>query len=186
MELILASSSPRRKEILNKFNYSFKVIPSNSDEVMDKKLNVYDNVLNVSYKKAISVFKDHLDSIVLSCDTIVALDGVIYGKPKDKNDAFKMLKSLNNKTHEVISACTILYKDLEYKFYDISYVTFKNNSDSEIEKYIDTKEPMDKAGSYAIQGIGKCLIKDYKGSLYNIIGLPIEKVKPILDELIGE
>ena len=185
MELILASKSPRRKEILSRLGYTFKIESKNTDETMDETLDVYQNVMNTAYKKAHAVFLDNKESVVLGCDTIVVLDNKIYGKPKDKEDAIETLKLLNNKTHSVISGVAIILKNKEYKFYVKSDVTFKNNTDKEIEDYVLSGEPMDKAGSYAIQGLGKGLIECYTGSYDNIVGLPSLEVDKILKEVLA-
>lgn len=181
MKLILASSSPRRKDILTEYGYRFEILSSEADETMSTNKTPSENVKIVGMRKAKAIgnFKD---TIVLGCDTIVVLDGKIYGKPKDDKDAFDMLKSLSGKVHQVISGVALIYNDDEYNFSVVSSVKFKDLTDDEINKYISTKEPFGKAGSYAIQGIGRNLIESYEGSLNNIIGLPIEDVKPILDK----
>ncbi len=186
MHLILASGSLRRKEILEEFKINFEVIVPNIDESMDDMKTPYENVKMVALKKAKSVKENHNDSVVLACDTVVVLDGKIYGKPKSRSDAYEMLSKFSNKTHEVISGVAILANGYESNFYTVSYVTFKELTDEQINKYLDTDEPYDKAGSYAIQGKGRDLIKGYSGSLYNIIGLPIEDVKLKLDEILGD
>lgn len=186
MQLILASGSPRRYEILTEFGYKFKVLVPNVDEKMDENKTPYENVKEVSYKKASAVFNNVKDALVIACDTVVSLDGVIYGKPKDKNDAYRMIETFSGKTHEVISGVTIMSKNKTYNFYTVSKVTFKTLSNEEILAYVSTEEPYDKAGAYAIQGAGRALISHYEGSLYNIIGLPIEDIKPKLVELLGE
>ena len=181
MELILASSSPRRRDILNEFDYKFNIITKPIDETMDDKMSPIDNVKAVALKKAKTIGLQH-DKIVIGCDTIVVLDNKIYGKPKDKKMAFDMLKSLSGRTHSVISGVAILFNKDVYNFAVESKVYFKDLTDSIIEEYIETKEPMDKAGAYAIQGIGAKLVLKHEGSLNNIIGLPIEDIKPILDK----
>lgn len=186
MKLILASNSPRRKELLSKFNYPFEIHVSNVDETMDKDKDFIENTKEVSKRKALAVYNIYEDSVVLACDTIVVFEGRVYGKPKDDLDAINTLKLLSGKTHEVVSAVTIIYSDKIIEFYDTSYVTFKNLTLKEIEEYVATGEPKDKAGSYAIQGIGRKLISKYEGSLDNIIGLPTEKLKPYLVKIFGE
>jgi len=184
MKLYLASKSPRRKEILTNAKYEFIIESKETAEIMSDKLSVYQNVLNVSYEKARQVFLDHQDSCVLGCDTIVVYNNKIYGKPKSREDALETLKLLNGNTHSVISGVAIITKDKEYRFYVESHVTFKNNSLSDLIEYVNTNEPLDKAGSYAIQGLGNKLIEGYTGSYENIVGLPIEEVKKVLDEVL--
>ncbi len=184
MKLYLASKSPRRKELLSKLGYTFEIESKDTDETMDPDLDIVTNCLNVSFRKAMAVFMCHPDSCVLGCDTIVVFNNKIYGKPKSEEDAFNTLKLLNNNTHQVISAVNILTPSRAYSFAVTSYVTFKNNTDEEILNYVKTKECMDKAGSYAIQGLGKDLIKEYSGELDNIIGLPTKEVDNILKEVL--
>ena len=184
MKLILASKSPRRKEILSRLGYEYTIESLDTDETMDPNKDIISNVLEVSYKKAKAVFDIHSNSCVLGCDTIVVYNNKIYGKPKSRVDAINTLKLLNNNTHSVISAVNILTPNKNYSFYVESKVTFKNNTLKEIEEYVDTKEPMDKAGSYAIQGLGAKLIKSYSGELDNIIGLPSKEVDEILKEVL--
>ncbi len=185
MELILASKSPRRCEILTRLGYKFTILSENTDETMDPNLNVYDNVIDTAYRKANAVFMTHKDACVLGCDTIVVFNNKIYGKPKSELDAINTLSLLNNNTHSVISGVCIITKSKTYKFYVESKVTFKNNSIEKIKEYVASLEPMDKAGSYAIQGLGKELIESFSGSLDNIIGLPSKEVKQILDEVLA-
>lgn len=181
VKLILASSSPRRKDILNEFNYKFDIIVANADETMDDSLSAIDNVKSVALRKAKAIGKMN-DSIVLGCDTIVVIDGKRLGKPHSKDEAYSMLKSLSGRMHEVVSGVAIIFNDEIHNFATTSKVYFKNISDDEIWDYISTNEPMDKAGAYAIQGIGGKFVDHFEGSEYNIIGLPIEDIKPILDK----
>lgn len=181
--IILRSGSPRRKELLEREHYTFKIIVSDIDETMDTKKTPYENVKTLGLKKASFEQEKYYGNILIGCDTIVVLEGVIYGKPKDELDAFRMLKNLSNRTHQVMSGVGIIYKEKVYNFVCVSYVTFKDLSVEEILNYIKTKECFGKAGSYAIQGIGKSLISKYEGSLDNIIGLPMEEIKKVLDEI---
>ena len=180
MKIILASNSPRRKELLEKNNIDFKVIVSNVNETLDESLSVYDNVKRLALLKATDVFNLYRDEIVLAADTIVVYDNIILGKPKDEEDAFRMLKLLSGKTHEVITAVAVIYKDVKLVEYEVSKVEFRNITDLEILDYIKTKEPMDKAGSYAIQGIGSKFVLKHEGEFDNIVGLPINLVKKLL------
>lgn len=181
--IILRSGSPRRKELLEREHYSFEIIVSDIDETMDADKTPYENVKALGLKKATFEQEKYYGSILIGCDTIVVLDGVIYGKPKDEVDAFQMLRNLSNRTHQVLSGVGIIYKEKVYNFVCVSYVTFKNLSTEDILNYIKTKECFGKAGSYAIQGIGRNLIQKYEGSLDNIIGLPIDEIKKVLDEI---
>lgn len=174
--IILASKSERRIELLKDANVNFKVVSSNIEEKLDNNLSPLENVLNLAKLKALNVFENNKEAIVIAADTIVLYDDKIFGKPKDSDDAFNMLKELNNKTHKVITAVCIKSKNREELFYNTTKVTFKNLSDFDILNYINTKEPFGKAGSYAIQGIGKNLIDTYEGDFFNVVGLPLKDV----------
>ncbi|MCR5349826.1 MAG: Maf family protein [Acholeplasmatales bacterium] len=184
-KIILKSSSPRRKELLANMGYEFEIKAYDVDESFDKSLTIVDNVKRLGFLKA-SVNKD-LDygSILIGCDTIVVLDNKIFGKPKDKEDAFNMLRALSGKTHMVMSGLCVIYKNYVFNDCEISYVKFKELSDDEINEYIDTEEPFGKAGAYAIQGLGFNLVDEYRGSLNNIIGLPTEMLGKVLGEING-
>lgn len=185
MKIILRSASPRRKELLEKAGYEFIIDVADIDETMDSNLSAMDNVKRLGLMKASPNKEKYYGDILIGCDTIVVYDGVIYGKPVDKDDAYKTLKLLSNQTHQVMSGVGIIYKEKEYNFVCISNVTFKELSDEDIWNYINTGECFGKAGSYAIQGIGGALVDHYDGSLENIIGLPIDEVKEVLGEIYG-
>lgn len=183
--IILASNSPRRKELMEKYiTPDFLIIPSDVDEKIDDSLSPIDNTVNIAKSKGEYVFKNHQEDIVISCDTTVYIENKIYGKPKDEEDAFHMLKELSNKTHHVITAYWIFKKEKIINGYVISDVTFYDLSDEIIKGYIDTKSPFDKAGGYGIQDeYSKHIVKGYKGSLSNIIGFPYEDIKKALEGL---
>ncbi|CDE26912.1 maf-like protein FUAG_01541 [Clostridium sp. CAG:307] len=186
MKLILASKSPRRKEILQREGFTFEIVSKNTDETMDANLSPYQNVMNVARKKGEAVASLFPNEVVLSTDTIVCLDGKIYGKPKDRKDAYNTLATFSGMTHEVVSGVSIISKKLNMTMYVKSYVTFKKLTKEMIDDYLKTDEPYDKAGSYAIQGEGRSLIEGYSGSLDNIIGLPIEYIKDMLRVMLNE
>lgn len=183
MSIILASQSPRRKELLSSVKLDFKVIVSDYDEIFKPNLNIEDNIVENAYGKAKTIFDKHQDDIVIGCDTMVVYNNHALGKPKNRDEAFTMLKMLSNQTHRVISGVAILSKQQEYKFYEETYVTFYPLSDELINTYLDTNEYVDKAGSYGIQGIGKILVKEIKGDYYNVVGLPISKIYHLLSEI---
>lgn len=185
MKLILASGSPRRKEILEENNFSFDVIIPQVDETMDLKKTPFENVKMVSLRKAKAIL-GHEEDVILACDTIVVLDNTIYGKPKSKEDAYNMLKKFSGNTHQVISGVAIVKGNQIFNEAIVSQVTFKELSDLEINAYLQTNEPYDKAGAYAIQGIARKFVEKFEGSLNNIIGLPIEDIKDILKKWLGE
>lgn len=181
---ILASASPRRKEILELVGLEFKIIPSNFDEsTIEFKGNLNEYSKKLSYYKAKDVFESNQEDIIIASDTIVCINNEILGKPKDKTDAFRMLKLLQNKKHIVLTSVCIMAKNKNYTFISKNYVTFDKMSDDEIIAYIETKEPMDKAGAYAIQGYAAKYIKSIHGDFYGIMGLPISKVMKYLKKI---
>lgn len=177
MNIVLASSSPRRKEILINAGYKFSIYPSSYDENITGKIYSKELVEDCAYNKAKDVFKKNKDSIVVSADTVVVVENIILGKPKDKNDAFLTLKQLSDKTHFVATSFCILSKNKILKDTDITYVTFRKLTDEEILNYINTKNPLDKAGSYGIQDEGFDFYTKINGSINNVIGFPIELFK---------
>lgn len=184
-QIILRSSSPRRKELLERENYQFQIIPSDIDETIDDRISPYENVKNLGLRKAQFEQEKYYGKILIGCDTIVVLDDIIYGKPHSDAEAYAVLKALSGDTHQVMSGVGIVYKEHIFNFVCTSNVTFKNLTDKEIWEYIKTKECFGKAGSYAIQGIGRALIASFEGSLDNIIGLPIKEIKEVLDQIYG-
>ncbi|MDE7161264.1 MAG: Maf family protein [Anaeroplasmataceae bacterium] len=181
--IILRSASPRRKELLEQAGYKFLIDPSDVDESIDENKTPLENVKRLGLLKAIHHQEIYPNDILLGCDTIVVFQNKIYGKPKDEQDAYQMLKSLSGQKHQVMSGVGIAYKEHIFSFACISNVYFKELTDKEIWDYIRTKECFGKAGSYAIQGIGRSLIEKYEGSLNNIIGLPVEEVTEIIGEI---
>lgn len=184
-KLILASTSPRRIEIL-KNEYELKIVSPKYEEKIGFISDPISNCISLALLKALSISEDYKNETILSADTIVVLDGKVIGKPKDRNDAKNTLKMLSGREHSVVTAFAIinLEKKIKYTDHVESRVLFKDLNELEIENYLDTKEYVDKAGSYAIQGIGKKFVKSYEGSYLNIVGLPLEKVKEKLEELL--
>lgn len=175
--LILASGSPRRKELLKELGYEFEVIPSNIDESIDHSKPIKEEIERLSYEKALSVFNNNKDAIVIGSDTIVVKDNIVLGKPKNKEDAKNMIEKLNNGDHKVITAVTIISSKISETFSSTTVVTFGNMDDEEIDDYINSNEILDKAGAYAIQGEAKKYIKSINGDYYTIVGLPIYELK---------
>lgn len=180
MKIILASNSPRRKELLSAHNIEFEVIPSDIEEIINVDASPVENVMNLATQKALNVYEKCQTVSILAADTIVVYDNEILGKPIDEGDAFRMLRLLSGKTHEVITGVALIRDGKIKNQYEISKVTFKNITDEEIWEYINTKEPMDKAGSYAIQGIGAKFVESYQGDFDNIVGLPMKCVLKML------
>lgn len=180
VNVILASSSPRRQELLKLIFNKFDVIPSYETEVLQPNLAVDDQPEALAKLKAVSVAKEHQDSLVIGFDTAVIIDNKLLGKPKDKADCKKMLNMLSGKIHNVITGCCMCYKGKIMSFSEKTEVTFRELTDIDIEKYISTGEPMDKAGSYAIQGIGALLVKKINGDFFNVVGLPLSSFNQAL------
>jgi MAF protein len=183
MNLVLASSSPRRYELLRKITPNFIQIPSEFDETqVENKADIIDYVINIAKGKAIEVAGRTKDSIVIGCDTIVELDGIVIGKPKDRQEAFNVLKSLSGRKHSVFTGMFLINTKTKETMADFekSDVTFSKLTDEEINWYIRTGEPLDKAGSYGIQGYGSLFIDRIEGCYFNIVGLPVNKLYKML------
>lgn len=183
MALILASASPRRREIMTLAGYSFTVINPNANETIKEDLSAGEIAEYLSKVKAEAAIKmtDSTDTVI-SADTIVVKGSKILGKPKDKKDAFNMLKTLSGETHTVYTGVTVAHKNRFETFSEKTLVTFYDLSDDEINRYIDTGEPFDKAGAYGIQGYGCILVKEIHGDYFNVMGLPIARLSRILKE----
>jgi len=176
--LILASKSPRRSYLLKQAGLTFKVIPSNFDENSVSLSTPETYVKVLAQAKAADVSEAYPQSWVIGADTIVVIDGKILGKPDSKEQARTMLKSLSGKTHQVYTGyCICCYAESKSFSNTVKTdVLFKNLADNEIEWYINTSEPFDKAGAYAIQGLGTFIVKSIKGSYTNVVGLPVCEV----------
>ena len=165
--MILASNSQRRQEILKDAGFNFRVITSNIEEISDKE-NVIERILDIAAKNNVNEF-------ILAADTVVELDKNIFGKPKDREEAFKFLKLLSGKIHRVITAYVFknISKNILIREVVISEVKFFDLDDETINWYLDTGEPFDKAGAYGIQGYGRVLVEKIDGDYYSIMGFPI-------------
>lgn len=182
MKIVLASGSPRRKEILENMNLKFDIIKSEIEETTVENESPENLVKRLSYEKAHDVATRNSDSIVIGADTVVVLDNNVLGKPKDREEAFDMLKKMSGREHDVITGISILCLDSKEEISDfcVSKVKFKNLSDEDIYSYINTGECMDKAGAYGIQGLGGLLVEYIKGDYFNIVGFPISSASEIL------
>lgn len=187
MKIILASASERRQELLGRLIDEFDIVVSKFDESgvpFEGDIDKY--VKAVALGKALDI-KNRIneDAIIISADTIVTKDNKILGKPKNKEDAFKMLKYLQGKSHFVYSGITVINTKSDMTEVESlsTKVTFSEISDEEILEYIETEEPLDKAGSYGIQGKGGIFVKEIEGCYYNVVGLPLNKLKSMLDRV---
>ncbi|WP_336159912.1 nucleoside triphosphate pyrophosphatase [Fusobacterium polymorphum] len=172
--MILASNSQRRQEILKDAGFNFRVIASNIEEISDKE-NVIERILDIAEKKLEQIAKNNVNEFILAADTVVELDKNIFGKPKDREEAFKFLKLLSGKIHRVITAYVFknISKNILIREVVISEVKFFDLDDETINWYLDTGEPFDKAGAYGIQGYGRVLVEKIDGDYYSIMGFPI-------------
>ena len=185
MKLILASQSPRRKELLGLLGIPFDIRVSNADETMDPSQEPARQVALVSRRKAEATPRDP-DSVVIAADTIVVCDGQILGKPKDRTDAIGMLRQLSGRTHQVMTGMTVLRGDQVSSCTEVTQVTFRPLTEAEIIRYVDSGEPMDKAGSYGIQGGAALFTQGICGDYYNVMGLPVCRLVQVLRETVPE
>lgn len=179
--LILASQSPRRVELLKKIIKNFLVIPSGIDEVCSSRLSPEENAIILSRKKADWVANRYPHHWVIGADTLVVLENETIGKPTNLDDAHKILKRLSGRKHKVITGITVVHSET-LSAAIVSQVNIKTLNKNEIASYINSGESMDKAGAYAIQGKGASLVKNYEGSYSNIVGLPIDALKDLLQK----
>lgn len=185
MQLILASQSPRRKELMGLFRIPFVIRAADIDETMDSGKPASQEVARVSRAKA-EATPHEPDDVVIAADTIVVCDGQILGKPVDEQDAFRMLRLLSGRDHQVMTGMTVLRGDRVQVCTEITDIHFRELSDREILSYIATKEPMDKAGSYGIQGGAALFAEKMSGDYYNVMGLPVCRLGKILKDMAPE
>ena len=186
MKIILASKSPRRSEILETMGVEFETDVADVDESVSDTLSPVEAVCEISKRKAKKVAERHADDeIVISADTVVVIDGKIIGKPKDKEDAFNIIKSLSGRTHEVYTGFTVCGKGRTKTDFEVTKVHFKQLCDDDIRRYVATGEPMDKAGAYGIQQKGNLFVEYIHGDYYNVVGFPISKICVTIKEIFG-
>ena len=184
MQLILASQSPRRKELMELFRIPFVVRVADIDETMDPG-DPYDEVARVSRLKAMAVPRE-ADDVVIAADTIVVCDGKVLGKPKDEADARAMLHLLSGRDHQVMTGVSVLRGEKILSCTEVTDIHFRDLSEKEIESYIRTGEPMDKAGSYGIQGGAALFAEKLRGDYFNVVGLPVCRLGQMLKEIAPE
>lgn len=185
--IILASTSPRRKELIASLHLAFEVIPSHADEDTPPEWTPEQTVQELAMRKALAVYRGlegrEQDAVIVGSDTVVVLDGDILGKPVDEADAERMLSRLQGRVHRVFTgvACIDASNGQSMVQYRQTDVTMKELSEATIRAYVQTGEPSDKAGSYAIQGIGASLIDRVEGCYFNVVGLPLSLLSDMLD-----
>ena len=189
MQLILASASPRRKELMGLFHIPFVIRAADIDETMDPGKAPYDEVARVSRCKALAVQREPED-VVVAADTIVVCQGRVLGKPHSPEEAAAMLRLLSGREHQVMTGCTVLRGDRAETFTEVTDLTFRELTDGEIRAYVASGEPMDKAGAYGIQGGAALFCPGIHGDYYNVMGLPVcrlgQALKKILPETLEE
>lgn len=187
-KVILASQSPRRAELMSYLPVQTKILSADTDESFLNEMTISENTMRIAYQKASKVkqlMKDEDYDFIISADTTVAYNDIVMGKPKDEDDARYMLKTLSGDTHSVYTGVCILAKEKTLTFCEETLVTFRSLSDKEITDYILTKEPMDKAGAYGIQGKAKVFVESIQGNYENVVGLPVSKLYNILQTEFG-
>ena len=182
MKMILASGSPRRRELLEMLGMSFSVIPAKGEEAAHPELSAGELVKELSRAKAREVAAQYPDCLVIGADTVVAVDGEVLGKPKNEDDARRMLRLLSGREHEVFTGVTVICPGREVIRSERTAVRFREMSDEEIGAYIATGEPMDKAGAYGIQGRASLYIEGIDGEYFNVMGLPVCALGNMLKE----
>ena len=175
-KIILASASPRRKELMELAGYDFEVICADIVEVVPEEAMPQEVVMSLALQKAQAVAAEHKEAVVSGSDTGGALDGKILGKPHSEQEACEMLRSLSGRTHKVFTGVAIVCGGKVKNFFDETDVEFYSLGDDEIKKYVATGEPTDKAGAYGIQGKGSVLVKRINGDFFSVMGLPIAKL----------
>lgn len=185
MQLILASGSPRRKELLSLFGVPFVIRAADIDETMDPEKPPFDEVARVSRLKAMAVTREK-DDLVIAADTIVVCEGRVLGKPHSREEALSMLRLLSGRDHQVMTGCTVARGEKTETFTEVTDLHFRPLKDTEIARYVDSGEPMDKAGAYGIQGGAALFCEKIVGDYYNVMGLPVCRLGQVLREFAPE
>ena len=185
MQLILASQSPRRRELLSLFGIPFAVRVADIDETMDPSLPAAEAVAQISHKKALAVARDAED-VLIAADTIVVVGGKILGKPHSKEEAVQMLRLLSGRDHQVMTGVTVLRGEACETFTEVTDIHFRRISNREIDAYVASGEPMDKAGAYGIQGGAALFAEKMVGDYYNVMGLPVCRLWMTLARMVPE
>ncbi len=185
LDIVLASASPRRRELLKMLGVeNFKVVPAVGEEVITNGMTASDAVCSLSFAKASEVSKLCAEAdVIIAADTVVALDGKILGKPVNKTDAFHMLSRLSGRTHNVFTGVTVMKGETSYTECERTSVRFRELTEREIFAYIETGEPMDKAGAYGAQGIGSLFVEGIEGDFFNVVGLPLCRLSKMLEKV---
>ncbi|HHV72410.1 MAG TPA: septum formation inhibitor Maf [Clostridia bacterium] len=181
-KLILASGSPRRKELLARLGLEFEVVVSTFDEHLVEGRSPIEQAQHLALAKATALVDDYPEDVIIAADTIVVLDGVILGKPINKEDARKMLRLLSGKKHQVITGFAVIQGARKVVGAEQTDVFFRHLTEEEIENYLVSGEYVDKAGGYGIQGIGSLLVEKINGCYFNVVGLPLSRIHQVLKQ----
>lgn len=174
MRIILASGSPRRRELLEMLRVKdLEIVPANGEKKPHPELSPDALVAELSRAKAAEVYSAHPDALVIGADTVVSVDGTVLGKPADRDDAVRMLRMLSGRAHHVFTGVTVMCSGVVRQHTERTEVRFRSLTDEEILAYVDTGEPMDKAGAYGVQGIASLLVEGIDGDFFNVMGLPV-------------
>ena len=185
MQLILASGSPRRKELLSLFGVPFTVRAADIDETMDPNKAPFNEVARVSRLKALAVPREK-DDVVVAADTIVVCGSAVLGKPHSREEAIRMLTALSGRDHQVMTGCTVVRGEKAETFTEVTDLHFRPLGEAEIARYVDSGEPMDKAGAYGIQGGAALFCEKIVGDYYNVMGLPVCRLGQVLSKVAPE
>ncbi len=192
MKYILASKSPRRKEILETVGISFEVVTADTDESSEETdpralVELLARRKGIAVRDALEAAgRDLTDTLILSSDTVVAIGGEILGKPHDADDAKRMLRLYSGRTHDVISGICLLYEGKLLSSFEVTEVAFEELDEETISRYVETAKPYDKAGAYAIQGQASAYITGIRGDYFNVVGLPVHRMNSLYRELFGK
>ena len=176
MKIILASASPRRRELMKYITEDFEAVSTDCDETLPDGIAPMDASEYLAVLKAKAASEKYPDCIVIGCDTTVICGGEILGKPRDRAQCIADISKLSGRTHQVVTGCCIIRAGKVSSFSEVTDVTFRKLTVSEIEAYADTDEPYDKAGGYGIQGLGSALISHIDGDFFNVVGLPVGRL----------
>ena len=183
--IILASASPRRRALLEQMGLRFTVVPSDADETVAAGLTPQQAAEDLARRKAAVVALDHPQALVIAADTLVAVDGALLGKPQDAQDAVGMLRRLSGREHEVVTGLCVAWQGALHSVCESTAVCFEPLRLEEIERYVRTGEPLDKAGAYGIQGRAGVFVSGIRGCYYNVMGLPLARLKALLLQAVG-
>jgi septum formation protein len=182
LEIVLASASPRRQELLRQVGLAFRVIPSSVSEQVDRPMSPGDLVEHLAFIKAADVAASMPAALVIGADTIVVVDQQVLGKPRDRADAIAMLEQLSGRDHQVMTGVALIQGDRRQIVHEETTVRFRDLTRDEIERYVDSGEPMDKAGAYGIQGRASAMIPSITGDYFTVVGLPLCRTIQMLAE----